>query len=422
MVEGEPRKLIPLGYRLSDNLGRAGVEKMREDDLRGKRGGRVVERNYKQGSEEVLLEVASKAGAQIRLNLDLHLQAVAEKELGNRPSAVVVMNVEDGAVLVMASRPGYDPTAFSPPRNNAKVKQLLADENKPLINRTTQGCYPLGSVFKLVTAIAGMETGRITRDSTSGCIGFHEVGGRQFKCWKTVGHGQLRLEQAIQQSCNVFFYKLAEKTGPKPIAMWGEKLGYGSRTGVDMPHERSGLLPSPSNIKRHWTGGDTLNLCIGQGSVQVTPLQVARCIAAIANGGYLVTPRVMESTPIVRKKVEIRSRTLDVVRNGMWMVVNTAWGTGVAACQRNVDVAGKTATAEVQGKKDHAWFAAFGPYRKPEICIAVIVEHGGKGGHTAAPIAGEVLKEYFKGRKRGEDSAPVGYREMLPNRNNAPAG
>ncbi len=408
MREGEPKKLIPLGYRLSDNLGRAGVEMVQENALRGKRGGRVVERNYKQGSEDVLLEVASKAGAEIRLNLDLCLQAVAEKELGERPAAAVLMNVNDGAVIVMASRPGYDPAAFSPPRDNKRVKALFEDPNKPLINRVTQGCYPLGSVFKLVTAVAGMETGTITRDATFGCIGFHEVGGRAFKCWRKSGHGELKLEQAIQQSCNVFFYKLAEKMGPRPIVAWGKRLGYGSKTGVDIPHERPGLLPAPENTGRHWSGGDTLNLCIGQGSVMVTPLQVARCVAAIANGGYLVSPRVMESTPVVRKKIEIRSRTLDVVRKGMWMVVNTPWGTGAAACQRNVDLAGKTATAEVQGKKDHAWFVAYGPYRKPEVCIVVIIEHGGKGGAVAAPVAGEIMKEVFNG--------------VLPNRNDGPVG
>jgi len=179
--------------------------------------------------------------------------------------------------------------------------------------------------------------------------------------------------------------------------LWGKKFGFGTKTGVDIPYEKAGRVPSPSERSRSrpWTGGDTLNLGIGQGDLMVTPLQVARCVAAVANGGWLVIPHIVSSTPPSRTKVNVNPETLEKIRHGMWMVVNSGIGTGTRVRMKNVEIAGKTATAEVSRLPDHAWFTAFGPYEKPKICVVVFVEYGGKGGRVAAPIAAKILKAYF---------------------------
>ncbi len=394
---GEPEHLIPLGYRLDDIIGRAGVEKVYEKMLRARRGGRIVEVDARTGEETTLLEVPAHMGKDLRLTIEIDIQRAAEAALEEcgKPSSAVLMDVHTGAVLAMASYPFFEPQAFVPPRKNALVRRYFRDRRHPLLNRAIQGAYPLGSIFKLITATAALETGTITENTQFNCMGAYHIGRWTFRCWKRTGHGMIDVRDAIKVSCNVFFFTAADKMGGKALSEWASRFGLGRKTGIDLPFESAGRLPVPGKTRR-WSRGQTVNLAIGQGALLVTPIQAARLTAAIANGGKLVRPHVLSSTTIETTPVGARPETLRIVREGMWRVVNAPHGTGIKCRLEEVAVAGKTATAQAGRGEDHAWFAAFAPYERPRVCVVVQVEHGGHGGEAAAPVAARILETYFR--------------------------
>ena len=421
----------PLDYRDGDRIGKTGVERTYDRYLRGLRGRRRIVRN-RQGEilqTEVVRE--PRIGRDIVLTLHGPLQAEMEaflderlpapKEPGETPrgGTVVVIDVHTGAILAMASTPRFDLNQVLRP--DAETWQALqADPRHPFFPRAYQMALPPGSVFKTITSVALLEDGRINPDDTHYCQGYLDDGHpERYRCYHSHAHGETSLSDAICRSCNVYFFHAARTLGPHPIHDWAERFGFGHPTGVDLPGESGGLLPQPPvdhqkayrlNAKtgQPWYPGDTLGLAIGQSRLIVTPLQVARMMAAVANGGYLVTPHVVRdagpawnaqssaatiSHPPARKIVELSPETLRQVRQGLARVVADPHGTAYKTVRtKGIAIAGKTGTAEVgNGKNDHAWFAGFVPADEPRLAFAVVMEHGGSGGSVAGPVAHRLI-------------------------------
>jgi penicillin-binding protein 2 len=297
----------------------------------------------------------------------------------------------------------------------------------PLQNKGIQGQYPAGSVFKIITAIAGLESGMITPSTTFNCTGAFSYGNRDFRCWKEGGHGTLSLHRAIVESCDIFFYQVGLKVGVDLIAHYANEFGLGKLTGISLPHEKSGTVPSSFWKKKHfgvpWYSGETLSFSVGQGYLNVTPLQQLMLISGVANGGKFYLPQVVEKVediygnklkeypPVLLGKANVSEKTLQIVREALKGAVNAPHGTGWTCALKDVQVAGKTGTAQVvrmpvnfkKGDtnrmpikfRDHAWFVAYAPFEDPQIAIAVLVEHGGFGASAAAPIAKKVIEKYF---------------------------
>jgi len=334
------------------------------------------------------------------------------------------MDPRNGEILAMASSPTFDPSSFSAGISSNEWNELINDPNHPMQNRAIQNSYSPGSIFKLIMADAGLEEGLLDADQSATCRGSAVYYGRTFHCWDKKGHGTVHLEQAIQRSCNVFFYELGKKLGIDKIYEHAHALGLGERTGVDLPEERNGVLPS-SEWKmrtRHakWYAGETISVSIGQGATNVTPLQMLRAISALATGGLLVTPHVLlnaEGRPDFETKwsitrVPVGEENARRIRQGMWQSVNNG-GTGHNAAIPGKDICGKTGTVQVISKEnrqtrggdfeDHSWFAGFGSRDNPEIAVVVFIEHGGSGGVAAAPLAKQMFGEYYK--KNGPKTA-----------------
>src|SRR5215475_9632283 len=409
--------------RGGDVVGKANLERAWDHELRGRPGGQQVEVDALGRRVRVLEEVPDVAGDNLVLTLDRDLQEEAEDALGDRSGAVVALDPRNGDVLVLASRPAYDPNLFSRGIRHAEWRSLVQDPLKPLSNRAVQGQYHPGSTFKVVVAAGGLERGVITPSTGAYCRGGMPFGNHFFRCWRHGGHGHVRLHEAIVQSCDVFFYQAGQRLGVDLIADYARRLGLGLSTGIRLEHEKAGTIPDSQwkqrRFHRPWFAGETLSVAIGQGYVTATPLQMANLAATIANGGTRYRPRyvkrILAPDGTVRAEVQpdvlgqsgISAKTLQEVRTGMRDVVMTDRGTGKAARVRGVEVAGKTGTAQAvalrgsnrhaRGTRDHAWFIAFAPVANPEIAIAVLVEHGGGGGgKLAAPIAKQVLERYFR--------------------------
>jgi penicillin-binding protein 2 len=326
-------------------------------------------------------------------------------------------------VLALASRPAYDPNLFARGIQPAEWKALTQDPLKPLADRAVQGQYPPGSTYKVVMAVAGMETGAIGPRSGVRCGGGMTLGGHRFGCWRRSGHGAVGLHQSIVQSCDVFFYQLGQRLGVDVMAAWSRKFGLGAPTGIDLPNEKTGLIPDSEwklrRFKRPWMAGETMSASIGQGYVTTTPLQMAVVAATIANGGTVYRPhyvkRVLAPDGSLRAEIQpepmhdrpiFSPETGQKLRSAMRDVVMVSGGTGAKARIRAVEVAGKTGTAQTvalrgsnrkaRHSRDHAWFIAFAPVEAPTIALAILVEHaGGGGGKFAAPIAKQVLERWF---------------------------
>jgi penicillin-binding protein 2 len=419
--------------RGGDVVGKANLERAWDHELRGRPGGQQVEVDALGRRVRVLEEVPDIAGDNLVLTLDRDLQEEAEEALGDRGGAVVALDPRNGDVLVLASRPAYDPNLFSRGIRHAEWRALVQDPLKPLSNRAVQGQYPPGSTFKVVVAAAGLEQGSISPSTGVYCRGGIPFGNHFFRCWRHGGHGHVRLHEAIVQSCDVFFYQAGQRLGVDLIAEYARRLGLGLATGIRLEHEKAGTIPDSQWKQRRfhhpWFPGETLSVAIGQGYVTATPLQMASLAATIANGGTRYRPqyvkRILAPDGTVREEVQpdvlgasgISARTLQEVRSGMRDVVMTDRGTGKAARVRGVEMAGKTGTAQAvalrgsnrraRASRDHAWFIAFAPVANPEIAIAVLVEHGGGGGgKLAAPIAKQVLERYFTRDAGPQQSTP----------------
>ncbi len=406
--ESELKKYKSYGYQPQDVVGKDGIERYYNEYLRGKSGGYQVEVDSRGRQLRVLALKETEPGRDLHLTINSDLQKLSASLLKNDKGAIVAINPQTGEVLAMASSPGFDPSVFVTPNNNKEIFDLLKDkESFPLVNRAVGASYPPGSIFKVVVALAALETKALGPDSILSCSGSHRVGNRSFHCWKEKGHGPQDMKTAIKNSCNVFFYQAGLTLGADPMAEYAFRFGLGKKTGIDLPGEASGLVPSTEwkkkTIRQAWFKGETANYAIGQGYLLTTPLQISVMISAIANGGSLVEPFIVnkiEDVPISHRDprdLGFKKENIDLVKEGLRMVVNEPHGTGFYARSKEVIVSGKTGTAQNPQGESHAWFAGFAPHEEPKICVVVFLENGGKGGLKPARYAKEIIEEAKKG-------------------------
>lgn len=382
-------------------VGRMGIERLANKQLEGAWGSRLIEVDARGRELRVLGSKPARAGDSLQVTLDLDLQQAAERALSNRRGAVAVLDVKTGEVLVLASGPTFDPSIFTRPVTRTEWDRLQGS-SQPFLNRALQG-YPPGSTFKVVTAVAGMQTGKFSPSSVIGTSAFLSLGGIQFWESSRHGYGVIGFPKAIAVSSNTFFFRVGMAAGPEALAHWGKILGIGSTSNMGLEGGSSGSIPIPSEKEKlygePWYAGDTVSMSIGQGLVQATPLELAVMTAAIANGGKRVHPHLLMSetnTPALQPEATgIRPEVLRVIQQGL---VNTVQqGTARRLNDGTIPLtAGKTGTSEVPGGKPNAMFVGYGPASNPEIAIAVVVENGGYGGVTAVPIAQAVYAAYFK--------------------------
>ena len=407
------------GARVGSLVGKFGVERTYNDRLTGDDGSRVVLVDSLGREVGLLEEVDSVIGDNLQLTVDLELQTAAENLLEGKVGAIVAMDPRNGEILALASAPSFDPNNFSTRISPETWNQLVNDPNRPLQNRAIQNAYPPGSIFKVVMAEAGLDEGLVDEHTRVFCRGSAFFYNREFHCAAKQGHGYVGVEDAIARSCNIFFYELGRRLGISRIAEHAQVLGLGGKTGIDLPGERSGVMPSPEWKQRtrgvKWYVGETISVSIGQGAVTTTPIQILRAIGCIASGGRLTTPHVLmraegvkdESLSRTEQSVVIEPETANMIRAGMWQSVNNS-GTGHSAAIPGLDICGKTGTVQVIGAErekeldanlpaleDHSWFAGFASRDNPEIAVVAFVEHGGKGGIAAAPLAREIFRTYF---------------------------
>jgi penicillin-binding protein 2 len=402
-------------YRPGDLVGVAGLEARYEPSLRGQKGFEFVSVNSKGqiiGSfEDGKRDVTAKEGYDLLLGVDGGLQAFAESLMTNYSGAIVAIDPSDGGILAFVSKPDYDPAIMSGVTLADEWAALQTNSEKPLFNRATLTRYPPGSTFKMVLAAAALQEGIIDEHYRIQCTGGFRFGNRVFKDLHV--HGSVNIVEAIQKSCNVFFYQLMLKVGFEKWTEYGRRFGFGQATNTDTGEETSGLLPSVEYYdsrygKGKWTQGYLISLAIGQGEVGVSPLQMARYAAALANGGIVHRPHAVE---YIRNKetshleavsrdstlVGLSPHVMELIRDGMQRVVHAPGGTGALARIPGVISAGKTGTAENPHGKDHAWYVGFAPYENPKIAIAVLLENSGFGGTKAAPLAGLIMEKYLYG-------------------------
>ena len=414
-------------YRADDIVGKYGIEKYLDESLKGKSGGEQVEVDAAGRRLNVLGRIDPGSGYNVVLNIDSDLQTVCWDAFREKAGAAIVMDPRTGAVKALISKPSFDPNLFNRGISGENWKELTMNPLCPLQNRAISGQYPPGSTYKLVVAAAALEEGLITESTELSCDGTYQVGDRTFRCWKKRGHGTVDLHRAIVESCDVYFYHLGEMLGVDRLAEYAEKFGFGSRTGISLPGEKAGLVPTKGwKLKRFrepWQKGETISLSIGQGFALATPLQLLGAYCALANGGTLYRPRLVkrietadgqiiaEFRPQSKGMIPIGKENIDILRHALWGVVNEPHGTGWALKRKERDVCGKTGTAQVISLqedeedqkdeipyrfRDHALFVCFAPYRDPEVAVIVVVEHGGHGGSVSAPIARRIVDGYFR--------------------------
>lgn len=430
------------GYRLGDRIGRTGVERAWESFLRGRRG-------YRRAYVDVRGRPVTTAapgddrpmrrdpvpGRDLALTLDIELMRIIDRAFGGHPSgAAVVVDVRTGAVRALYSKPGYDLSAFASGISHGDYAALQADPFRPLIDKTIYESYFPGSTFKPISALAALQDGILDPAARVDCQGSYTLGSTRFRC--TAVHGEMDLRQSLVQSCNVYFYRLAEQVGIDRLARLAGEFGLGRRSGIGINTEAPGFIPTRNwyeRMERRFRLGYTLNSAIGQGDTKVTLIQLAMAYAAIANGGTLYVPQLVERVtgpdgtvveefePRVRRRVHVDQEHLALVIDGLYGAVNDRGGTAFdARVDGGVSVAGKTGTAQVSHRarpdedpnrawyynRAHAWFAGFAPAQSPEVAIVVLVEHGGAGGRQAAPIAINILQEYVGARGATAEAAP----------------
>jgi penicillin-binding protein 2 len=429
-VSEDQIKTDPSGeYDLGEIVGKAGVEKQYDSGLKGVKGWKQVVVNSL-GREIQEIEEGRKPnpGRALRLSIDLDLQRALEEAYADEAGSAVFLDPNSGGVLAMISRPEFDPNVFARRFSQDTWEGLAGDPRHPLQNRVSLSKFAPGSVFKIVMSIAALEEGVATPARGDHCTGAWRFGDKFYQCWavRKGGHGYLAMREAIVQSCNVYFYRLGNDMGIERISKWAHRLGFGEPTGIDLPHEEAGTVPDPDWKRRAvprdpvWRPGETISVSIGQGAIEVTPMQMAVFAAAIGNGGTLYRPHLVLSREVregveeddrqdyVVRRVELHARTLEVIKDAMWGVVNDE-GTGGRARIAGRNVCGKTGTAQVfrasrdidadklpRERRDHAWFVGFAPRDDPKIAWAVFVQNGGHGGTTAAPIARAVLERFFE--------------------------
>jgi len=437
------------GYRSGDLTGKFGIEKAAESYLRGNRGGRQVEVNSSGQVIRVLETVDANPGHNIYLTIDYALQKKAEELIEEMPASIVAMNPENGEILAMASSPSFDPNKFVGGISHENWNELMSNPFRSMENKVIQGEYPPASTYKIVTAVAGLEEGVINKNTTFYCPGHYKYGDRIFRCWRKGGHGHVNVVKALAGSCDVFFYQVGQKLGVDRLAKYAKAFGLGACSGISLDHEARGLIPTAAWKKERlgidWMSGENLSIAIGQGYNLTTPLQMVILTTAVANGGIRYKPLLIKEVKTIENeplspyqekelnlfskdhsgaKLPVSRNTLELVKKGLWEVVNGK-GTARRAYLEGCEVAGKTGTAQVVGRKvnpnhgmnirekdlpdhlkPHAWFVAYAPADKPKIAVAVMVENGEHGSGTTAPIAKEIIKFYLKSDSSAAPSEP----------------
>jgi penicillin-binding protein 2 len=417
----------PLLHIPKFQIGKIGVEKWTEDVLRGSAGNRKIEVNHVGRIMRELERAEGQSGADLTLTLDADLQNFLQVRLGDQSAACVVMDVQNGDIMGAVSAPSFNPNLFVRGISNADYRALMDNDHRPLANKVAQGAYPPGSTFKIVTALAALADGQIDTDTTVSCPGYLDFGGRKFHCWKSGGHGKVDLARALAESCDVFFYDVAQKVGIEKISEMGKTMGLGQRHDLPMSAITEGILPTKewkqARFNQDWRIGDTINASIGQGYVLASPLQLAVMTARVATG-RLVVPRLVKAVDGVEVAIAealplgMETSHLQTVRAGMDQVVNGQHGTSYAARIDNAAMlmAGKSGTSQVRNisaaeretgvvdnvdrpwkERDHALFVAYAPADAPRYAVAVVVEHGGGGSLAAAPIARDALLRVMTG-------------------------
>ena len=410
-------------YRPGDLVGKKGLEGLYEDHLRGESGEVVVVVDSRGQLIEEFERSPANSGRNLRLTLDLGLQQVASSLLEEKVGAILALDPHRGEILALASAPSFNPNRFARRLRHDEWREVLDHPHHPLQNRALQNTYPPGSVFKIIMALAGLDLGVVDpKTTTAYCRGYSTIYNNRYRCWKATGHGRVDLRAALKESCNVYFHQLGQKLGIEQIAAHSRMFGLGRKTGIDLSGEKAGLVPdSLWSLKVRgapWYPGETISVAKGQGPVLVSPLQVAVLLAAVANGGRLVTPHLVRQTEpepadaaATATRIELPEDDLALIREALWSVVNETNGTGTAAAIEGLDIAGKTGTAQVIAqdrrtdskdlpleKRDHAWFASFAPLDKPQLVVVVFVEHGGAGSTAAAPLAREMYEAFLTNR------------------------
>jgi len=414
-------------YRMGDFIGKSGIEGKMEFYLRGDDGALLKKVDAYGRDLEVWEEIPAYPGKNIFLSIDMDLQLSAERLLRGKSGSIIAMDPRTGEILAMANSPSFDPSIFALGISPVTWQELVSDPSHPLENKALRGFYPPGSTFKAIVAAAALQEKLITPETKFNCPGGLRVGKKIFRCCKRGGHGEVDLRKAIVQSCDVYFYKLGQMLGITRLASYARSFRLGSSTGIGLGNEKTGLVPTPewklAQTATPWVEGDTVLTAIGQGFVLLTPMQLLNAFSTIANGGKLMRPLVVKKIEYFDRKpveefssdalgmVNVNKEYLEIIQEALAGVVNEKRGTGVAAQLEDVEVAGKTGTAQVvrsrlyegfpdseipEEFRDHAWFVSFAPAKNAEIAVVVLVEHGGTGGSAAAPLAREMIRRYFE--------------------------
>jgi len=401
------------GYYSGQIIGKDGIEKSLEEVLTGQQGVEELQVDAAGRLVDLLARKPETAGAKVVLTLDVELQRVAEKALGSHTGCAILMDSRNGEILALASSPGINSQKMAGGLSAAESAALFNDPRHPCVNRAFMSRYAPGSVFKIVTLFAALEAGVASPATSVVCSGSYKVGNHTFRCWRRSGHGRVDLRRAVAESCDVFFYEMGQKVGIDRIIEAAKKLGISGKTGVDLPGEIPSIIPDPAWKKEHygtpWYTGDTINAAIGQGFMNVTPLGLAVLTATVASQGEIVTPHVVKKVegafrspmPLLldtnkTRHLEAKPSSWSIIRDGMRAAVTSPTGTAKAVGLPYVSVAAKTGSAESRpGTRPHAWFICFAPYDRPQVACVVMVEEGGAGGETSAPIARLILEAYF---------------------------
>ena len=401
MTDQEKEAIDPLEYRPTDWVGRDGVEKFYENYLHGRAGGIQMEVNSRGRFMRSLGVREPRDGRNVELTVDAELQKFTQDLLRNKKGSVIVMELGEGGILAMNSAPSFDSNLFASTRGRKEVGRYLQAVHSPMMNRGIRGQFPPGSIFKMITALAGLENGKLKSTASFHCPGFLLVGGKRFNGWDHSGHGAQRLTEALAHSCDVYFYLTGISAGSESIYSKAVEFGFSQKSGIDLPGEGIGFVPNREWKKKKknqaWYDGDTANLAIGQGFLQVTPLQALVMTAALATNGDRLAPHVLHKIDGVKVserhgvRVPMTPAYLEAVKKGLDAAVNTETGTGRLARYPGVRVAGKTGTSQSGQPEDHAWFVGYAPAEKPKVAMVVLIEHGGHGGVAAASVAHEIF-------------------------------